>query len=59
MVIRDSNNGVQIQGKVVIDRRNGDVRGFPTASPAPFPVVVYGNEPPVSKPAYLGDWTLR
>ena len=53
-VIRDPGNGQQVQGKVVIDRRNGDVWGFPTASSAPFPVVVYSKEPPVSKPVYLG-----
>lgn len=53
-IIRDPGNGQQLQGKVVIDRRNGDVWGFPTANSAPFPVVVYSKEPPISRPVYLG-----
>ena len=53
-VLRDPDNGGQAQGKVVIDRRTGDVWGFPTASSAPFPVVLSRKEPPVSRPIYLG-----
>lgn len=53
-VLRDPSNGGQVQGKVVIDRRTGDVWGFPTASSAPYPVVLSRKEPPVSKPIYLG-----
>ena len=37
-IIRDPDTGVQMQGKVVIDRRTGNVWGFPTASSAPYPV---------------------
>ena len=37
-ILRDPVNGGQVQGKVVIDRRTGDVWGFPTASSAPFPI---------------------
>lgn len=44
----------QIQGKVVIDLRSGDVWGFPTTSTAPYPVDLARSEPPVSKPIYLG-----
>jgi hypothetical protein len=31
-LIRDPDTGVQVQGKIVIDRRSGEVWGFPTAS---------------------------
>lgn len=44
----------QVQGKVVIDRRTGDVWGFPTGTSAPYPVVTTSSEPPHSKPIYLG-----
>jgi len=44
----------QVQGKVVIDRRTGDVWGFPTGSSVPYPVVTTSSEPPLSKPIYLG-----
>ena len=57
-LIRDPNTGVQQQGKVMIDRRNGDIWGFPTASSAPYPVVQGPKEPPVSKPVYLGRFDL-
>lgn len=44
----------QVQGKVVIDRRTGDVWGFPTGTSVPYPVVTTSSEPPHSKPIYLG-----
>ena len=44
----------QVQGKVVIDRRTGDVWGFPTGTSAPYPIVTMSSEPPHSKPIYLG-----
>jgi hypothetical protein len=53
-VIRTPEDGGQVQGKVVIDRRTGDVWGFPTSSSAPYPVDVTNDKPPVSKPIYLG-----
>ena len=53
-VVRDPVNGVQMQGKIVIDRRTGDVWGFPTASSAPCPVVLGSGAPPTSVPVYLG-----
>jgi hypothetical protein len=43
---------------VFIDLRTGDVWGFPTASSAPYPVVMTSNEPPLSKPIYLGKFDL-
>ena len=53
-ILRSPDGSGQGQGKVVIDRANGDVWGFPTASSAPFPVDVTSQQPPVSKPVYLG-----
>src|SRR5678816_1338199 len=55
-IIRDPDTGVQMQGKVVIDRRTGNVWGFPTASSAPYPVAQSTKEPPISKPVYLGKF---
>ena len=46
----------QVEGKVVIDMRNGDVWGFPTLSSAPYPVDVSRSQPPVSAPMYLGKF---
>ena len=45
-MLRDPDTGGQIQGKVVIDLRTGSVWGFPTATPAPYPVVLSRREPP-------------
>jgi len=55
-MLRDPDTGPQTQGKVVIDRRTGDVWGFPTASSVPYPIVPARKEPPVSKPIYLGKF---
>ena len=46
----------QVEGKVVIDMRNGNVWGFPTLSSAPYPVDTLHSEPPVSTPMYLGKF---
>ena len=57
-LLRTPDGRGQVQGKVVIDLRTGDVWGFPTASSAPYPVAVMSNEPPLSKPIYLGKFDL-
>ena len=44
----------QVQGKVMIDLRNGDIWGFPTKSMLPYPVDPLRKEPSVVKPVYLG-----
>lgn len=44
----------RVEGKVVIDMRNGDIWGFPTASSVPYPVDTTQKDPPVSAPMYLG-----
>jgi hypothetical protein len=54
--LRSPDGSGQVLGKVVIDRRSGDVWGFPTSTTAPYPVVVTSHEPPVSKPMYLGKF---
>jgi hypothetical protein len=55
-MLRKTDGSGQVLGKVVIDRRTGDVWGFPTSTNAPYPVVVTSHEPPVSKPMYLGKF---
>jgi hypothetical protein len=55
-IIRNPDDGGQMQGKVVIDLRSGDIWGFPTDTSAPYPVRITRKEPPVSKPIYLGKF---
>ena len=50
--------GGQVEGKVMIDLRNGDIWGFPTKSMLPYPVDPLRKEPPVVKPVYLGRFDL-
>ena len=52
--LRKPDGTEQVQGKVVIDLRNGDAWGFPTLSGAPYPVDPTNTKPPVSQPMYLG-----
>ena len=54
--LRRPDGGEQVQGKVFIDMRNGDVWGFPTLSGAPYPVDLTNPQPPVSMPMYLGKF---
>jgi hypothetical protein len=54
--LRRPDSGEQVQGKVVIDLRNGEIWGFPTLSGAPYPVDTTKPEPPVSTPMYLGKF---
>ena len=54
--IRRPDGGAQMQGKVVIDLRTGDIWGFPTLSSAPYPVDLTKPVPPVSEPMYLGKF---
>jgi hypothetical protein len=55
-IVRTPDGRGQVQGKVVINLRNGEAWGFPTASSAPYPVYLSSNQPPVSKPVYLGQF---
>jgi hypothetical protein len=54
--LRNPDGSQQIEGKVVIDMRNGNVWGFPTMSSAPYPVDTLHSQPPVSSPMYLGKF---
>jgi hypothetical protein len=53
-ILRNLDGRGEVQGKVVIDRRTGDIWGFPTRTSAPYPVVMTSSQPPVSTPMYLG-----
>jgi hypothetical protein len=55
-VIRKPDGSAQMQGKVVIDMRTGDVWGFPTLEGVPYPVDRIRSQPPVSEPMYLGKF---
>jgi hypothetical protein len=48
----------QFYGKVVVDLDNGKVWGFPTVTPAPYPVDSLNPAPPTSRPVYLGRFDL-
>ena len=53
-MLRSPDGTSQVQGKVVVDLRNGNIWGFPTLSSAPYPVDATSSQPPVSHPMYLG-----
>ena len=53
-LLRKPDGTQQVQGKVVIDMRNGDIWGFPTFSNTPYPVDSARGIPAVSAPIYLG-----
>ena len=55
-VIRKPDGSAQMQGKVVIDLRTGDIWGFPTIDRVPYPVDWTKSTPPVSPPMYLGKF---
>ena len=53
-MLRSPDGSRQVLGKVMVDMRTGNVWGFPTTVDAPYPVDVTKQEPPTSKPFYLG-----
>jgi hypothetical protein len=57
VLVTDADGG-QVQGKVMIDLRNGDIWGFPTKSMLPYPVDPLRKDSPVVKPVYLGRFDL-
>ena len=57
-VLVPDTDGGQVQGKVMIDLRNGDICAFPTKSMLPYPVDPLRKELPVVKPVYLGRFDL-
>lgn len=56
--LRKPDGSMQVEGKVIIDLRNGDIWGFPTLSGTPYPVNSTDTKPPVSEPMYLGRFDL-
>ncbi|HUI79168.1 MAG TPA: hypothetical protein VLY24_14685 [Bryobacteraceae bacterium] len=52
--LRNPNGLEQLQGKMMIDLRNGNAWGFPTLLAAPYPVDTTTSKPPASEPMYLG-----
>jgi len=55
-LLRKPDGSQQVEGKVVIDMRNGDIWGFPTLSSTPYPVDTFNQVPPVVPPMYLGKF---
>jgi len=54
--LRDLQNGGQVQGRVVVNLRTGDIYGFPTFGTELYPIEPLNPDPPVSKPMYLGKF---
>jgi hypothetical protein len=54
--IRKPDGTAQMNGKVVIDMRSGDIWGFPTLNPSPYPIDSAQTKPPKSSPIYLGKF---
>ena len=57
-LLRAPDGSRQVIGKVVIDMRNGNVWGFPTLSPDPYPSAGPSSNPPTSHPFFLGKFAL-
>lgn len=52
--LRAPDGSAELIGKVVVNLGTGQIWGFPTLTPAPYPIDVAKTEPPVSRPMYLG-----
>ncbi len=57
-MLRAPDGSKQVLGKVVIDLRSGNVWGFPTLSPDPYPATGSNTKPQVSHPFLLGNYAL-
>jgi hypothetical protein len=55
-MLRKLDGSTTVLGKVVINRRTGDIWGFPTGNESPYPLTPTRKEPPVSRPMYLGKF---
>jgi hypothetical protein len=55
-MLRKPDGSTQVYGKVVVDMRDGDIWGFPTAVQSTYPVDVTKTVPPKSHPMYLGKF---
>ena len=58
VMLRAPDGSKQVLGKVIVDLRNGNVWGFPTLSPDPYPTIGSGTKPQVSHPFLLGNYAL-
>jgi hypothetical protein len=57
-MLRAPDGSRQAMGKVVIDLRNGNIWGFPTLSPDPYPSPGTSTTPPTSHPFFLGKFAF-
>jgi hypothetical protein len=55
-MLRKLDGTATVMGKVVINKRTGDIWGFPTGNESPYPITPTKKEPPISKPMYLGQF---
>jgi hypothetical protein len=60
-MLRKPGGSQQVEGKIVIDMRNGEVWGFPTLSGLglPYPVGPGRRRTPVSEPVETSDGSLE
>jgi hypothetical protein len=56
--LRAPDGSQQVLGKVVIDLRNGNVWGFPTLAPVPYPTNGIQTTPQTSHPFLLGKFAF-
>lgn len=57
-MLRAPDGSKRVLGKVVVDLRNGNVWGFPTLQPDPYPSTGTSRRPQTSHPILLGTYAL-
>jgi hypothetical protein len=58
-MLRAPDGSQQVYGKVMVDLRNGNIWGFPTLTPDPYPVNATDTKPQTSRPFLLGRFALE
>ena len=58
VMLRASDGRKQVLGKVVVDLRTGNIWGFPTLSPDPYPATAMSSGPQTSHPFLLGKYAF-
>jgi hypothetical protein len=58
VLLRAPDGSRQVLGKVVVDLRNGNIWGFPTLTPDPYPSTGSQTTPQTSHPFLLGRFAL-
>ncbi len=58
-MLRAPDGSRQVYGKVMVDLRNGNVWGFPTLTPDPYPSNPTDTKPTTSRPFLLGRFALE